>query len=156
MYNENVNNFSTFVTINPLRYFQFNNLSMASYNSSVYELFTGATLSFFGSGQEFNIKFVANKGVLSDKRFLSTAIAVGTGYSFTDPSVSMSVESASAFPHIGTQAEKRWDNFFVAFAKSLGKQPIGQFAIIEIKTPAYIEIMGAVTKWRNIFRGLFK
>jgi len=131
-------------------------LSMASYISSVYELFTGATLSFFGSSQEFNIKFVANKGVLNDKRFLSTALSVGTGYTFTDPTVAMSVSSHTVFPHLGTLAEKRWDNFFIAFAKAAGQQPIGQFAIIEVKTPAYIELMGAVTKWRGIFRGLFK
>ena len=156
MYNEKSNNFATFITMNPLRYFLFNNLSMASYVSSVYELFTGATLSFFGSAQEFNIKFVANKGVLNDKRFLSTALSVGTGYTFTDPTVAMSVSSHTVFPHLGTLAEKRWDNFFVAFAKAAGQQPIGQFAIIEVKTPAYIELMGAVTKWRGIFRGLFK
>jgi hypothetical protein len=156
MYNEKANNFATFVTMSPLRYFLFNNLSMASYVSSVYELFTGATLSFFGSSQEFNIKFVANKGVLNDKRFLSTAISVGTGYAFTSPTVAMSVVSDASFPHLGTLAEKRWDNFFVAFAKAAGQQPIGQFAIIEVKTPAYIELMGAVTKWRGIFRGLFK
>jgi len=156
MYNEKANNFATFVTMSPLRYFLFNNLSMASYISSVYELFTGATLSFFGSSQEFNIKFVANKGVLNDKRFLSTALSVGTGYTFTDPTVAMSVSSHTVFPHLGTLAEKRWDNFFIAFAKAAGQQPIGQFAIIEVKTPAYIELMGAVTKWRGIFRGLFK
>ena len=156
MYNEKANNFSTFITMNPLRYFQFNNLSMASYSNAVYQLFTGATLNFFGDAQEFNIKFVANKGVLNDKRFLSIALSVGTGYSFIDPTVSMSVSSHTAFPHIGTQAQKRWDNFFVAFAKAAGQQPIGQFAIIEVKTPAYIELMGAVTKWRGIFRGLFK
>jgi hypothetical protein len=156
MYNEKSNNFATFITMNPLRYFLFNNLSMASYISSVYELFTGATLSFFGSSQEFNIKFVANKGVLNDKRFLSTALSVGTGYTFTSPTVAMSVSSHTVFPHLGTLAEKRWDNFFVAFAKAAGQQPIGQFAIIEVKTSAYIELMGAVTKWRGIFRGLFK
>jgi hypothetical protein len=129
---------------------------MASYGYTVYEMFTGEYLRFFGLLEEFNIKFVANKGVLNDKRFLSTAISVGTGYEFADPTVSMSVESDAAFPHLGTQAEKRWDNFFVAFAKAAGKQPIGQFAIIEVKIRAYIELMGAVTKWRGIFRGLFK
>lgn len=155
-YNENVNNFSTFATFRPSRYFLLNNQSYAVHNGSIWKLFTGGYLNFFGSLYEFNIKFVANKGVLNDKRFLSTAISVGTGYSFTDPTVSMSVSSPSAFPHIGTLAEKRWDNFFVAFAKAAGQQPIGQFGIVEVKTSAYIELMGAVTKWRGIFRGLFK
>lgn len=156
LFNENANNFSTFASFKPSRYFLLNNQSLAPYQNSVYELFTGNYLSFFGSLGEFNIKFTANKGMLNDKRYLSTSLSVGTGYTFTAPTVSMSVSSHTAFPHLGVLGEKRWDNFFVAFAKSGGQQPIGQFAIIEVKTSAYIELLGAVTKWRSIFRGLFR
>jgi hypothetical protein len=87
---------------------------------------------------------------------LSTGLSVGEGYAFVDPTVSMSVNGDTVFPFTVTLFQKRFDNWFGAFNKNNGKQPIGQYAVIRIQSSAYIAILGAVTKFRTVFRSLFK
>ena len=159
LFNERNNNFSTFASFYPERYFSYQNLALAPANTNqVYELFGGTgVLQYLGeAASTFMIEYVANKGGMSDKRFLSTALSVGTGYSFTNPTVNMSVNGDSVFPHAITTYEKRFENWFGAFNKSGGQQPIGQYGIVRVESSAYILLLGAVTKFRNIFRSLFK
>jgi hypothetical protein len=163
LFNEKSNNFSTFASFIPLRYFPYQNIVLAprisatDYNQ-IYELFGGAgVLNYLGIAPSiFMIEYVVNKGGMSDKRFLSTALSVGDGYSFTNPTVAMSVNGDSVFPHTITTFEKRFENWFGAFNKSAGQQPIGQCAVVRVESTAYIILLGAVTKFRNIFRSLFK
>jgi hypothetical protein len=68
----------------------------------------------------------------------------------------MSVNGDVVFPHTITTFQKRHDNWFGAFNKAAGKQPIGQYGVVKVESSAYIVILGAVTKFRNIFRSLFK
>ena len=159
VFNERNNNFSTFTSFHPERYFSYQNLALApSSINKVYELFGGTgVLEYLGAAAStFQLEYVANKGGMSDKRFLSTVLSVGTGYTFTNPTVNMSVNGESVFPHAITTYEKRFENWFGAFNKSGGQQPIGQYGIIKVESSAYILLLGAVTKFRNIFRSLFK
>ena len=162
-FNEKSNNFSSFASFIPLRYFPYQNITLAprisatDYNQ-IYELSGGTTyLSYLGEAPSvFRIEYVANKGGMSSKRFLSAALSVGEGYTFTDPAVSMSVNGDAVFPHTITTFQKRHDNWFGAFNKAAGKQPIGQYGVVKVESSAYIVILGAVTKFRNVFRSLFK
>jgi len=162
-FNEKSNNFSSFASFIPLRYFPYQNITLAprisatDYNQ-IYELSGGTNyLSYLGAASSvFRIEYVANKGGMSSKRFLSAALSVGEGYTFTNPAVSMSVNGDVVFPHTITTFQKRHDNWFGAFNKAAGKQPIGQYGVVKVESSAYIVILGAVTKFRNIFRSLFK
>jgi hypothetical protein len=162
-FNEKSNNFSSFASFIPLRYFPYQNITLAprisatDYNQ-IYELSGGTNyLSYLGAAPSvFRIEYVANKGGMSSKRFLSAALSVGEGYTFTNPAVSMSVNGDVVFPHTITTFQKRHDNWFGAFNKAAGKQPIGQYGVVKVESSAYIVILGAVTKFRNIFRSLFK
>jgi hypothetical protein len=163
LFNEKTNNFTTFTTFQPLRYFFYQNMTLAPKPSivdfnQVYELFGGTgVLDYLGAGAStFRIEFVVNKEGMSSKRFLSTGLSVGEGYAFVDPTVSMSVNGDTVFPFTVTLFQKRFDNWFGAFNKNNGKQPIGQYAVIRIQSSAYIAILGAVTKFRTVFRSLFK
>lgn len=162
VFNERTNNFTTFASFVPSRYFFYQNMTLAPKKTvnfnQIYELFGGTgVLSYIGeSPSEFKISFVVNKEGMSSKRFLSTGLSVGEGYAFTDPTVSMSVNGDSVFPFSITTFQKRFDNWFGAFNKSAGNQPIGQYAVIRIQSTAYIIILGAVTKFRTVFRSLFK
>jgi hypothetical protein len=146
-----------------MRYFPYQNITLAprisatDYNQ-IYELSGGTNyLSYLGAAPSvFRIEYVANKGGMSSKRFLSAALSVGEGYTFTNPAVSMSVNGDVVFPHTITTFQKRHDNWFGAFNKAAGKQPIGQYGVVKVESSAYIVILGAVTKFRNIFRSLFK
>jgi hypothetical protein len=163
LFNERTNNFTSFASFIPLRYFSYQNITLAprisatDYNQ-IYELFGGTTfLSYLGEASSvFRIEFVVNKEGMSSKRFLSTGLSVGEGYAFVDPTVSMSVNGDTVFPFTVTLFQKRFDNWFGAFNKNNGKQPIGQYAVIRIQSSAYIAILGAVTKFRTVFRSLFK
>ncbi len=162
-FNEKSNNFSSFASFIPLRYFPYQNITLAPRISAtdfnqIYELSGGTTyLSYLGEAPSvFRIEYVANKGGMSSKRFLSAALSVGEGYAFTDPAVSMSVNGDVVFPHTITTFQKRHDNWFGAFNKAAGKQPIGQYGVVKVESSAYIVILGAVTKFRNVFRSLFK
>jgi hypothetical protein len=162
-FNEKSNNFSSFASFIPLRYFPYQNITLAPRISAtdfnqIYELSGGTTyLSYLGEAPSvFRIEYVANKGGMSSKRFLSAALSVGEGYAFTDPVVSMSVNGDVVFPHTITTFQKRHDNWFGAFNKAAGKQPIGQYGVVKVESSAYIVILGAVTKFRNVFRSLFK
>lgn len=162
VFNERTNNFTTFASFVPSRYFFYQNMTLAPKKTvnfnQIYELFGGTgVLSYIGeSPSEFKISFVVNKEGMSSKRFLSTGLSVGEGYAFTDPTVSMSVNGDSVFPFSITTFQKRFDNWFGAFNKSAGNQPIGQYAVVRIQSTAYIIILGAVTKFRTVFRSLFK
>jgi hypothetical protein len=163
LFNERTNNFTTFTTFQPLRYFFYQNMTLAPKPSivdfnQVYELFGGTgVLDYLGAGASvFRMEFVVNKEGMSSKRFLSTGLSVGEGYAFVDPTVSMSVNGDTVFPFTVTLFQKRFDNWFGAFNKSNGKQPIGQYAVIRIQSSVYIAILGAVTKFRTVFRSLFK
>jgi hypothetical protein len=163
LFNERTNNFTTFASFSPSRYFSYQNMTLAPRTSisefnQVYELFGGTgVLNYLGAGTSvFRIEFVLNKEGMSTKRFLSTALSVGEGYNFTDPEMSMSVNGDTVFPFTVTTFQKRFDNWFGAFNKYLGYQPIGQYAIVRIQSSAYIVILGAVSKFRTIFRSLFK
>jgi hypothetical protein len=163
LFNERTNNFTTFTTFQPLRYFFYQNMTLAPKPSivdfnQVYELFGGTgVLDYLGAGASvFRMEFVVNKEGMSSKRFLSTGLSVGEGYAFVDPTVSMSVNGDTVFPFTVTLFQKRFDNWFGAFNKNNGKQPIGQYAVIRIQSSAYIAILGAVTKFRTVFRSLFK
>ena len=163
LFNEKTNNFTTFTTFQPLRYFFYQNMTLAPKPSivdfnQVYELFGGTgVLDYLGAGASvFRMEFVVNKEGMSSKRFLSTGLSVGEGYAFVDPTVSMSVNGDTVFPFTVTLFQKRFDNWFGAFNKNNGKQPIGQYAVIRIQSSVYIAILGAVTKFRTVFRSLFK
>lgn len=163
LFNEKVNNFTSFASFVPLRYFFYQNITLApridavNFNQ-VYELFGGTgVLNYLGAGASiFRMEFIVNKEGMSSKRFLSTGLSVGEGYAFVDPTVSMSVDGDVTFPFTVTTFQKRFDNWFGAFNKASGKQPIGQYAVVRIQSSAYITILGAVTKFRTIFRSLFK
>lgn len=157
-FNEKNNSFSTFASFKPTRYFQFNNVTLAPKDNRIYELFGGAGyLTFLGDVQgEFSVVFSANKNAAADKRFYSVGIAVGDHYTFTEPTISLSVKSPDTFPYNVTKAQLRQDNYFAAFGKDSGVQPIGQYGLVKIVSSAYIEIFAAFTKHRNIFRTMFR
>lgn len=162
VFNERTNNFTTFASFVPSRYFSYQDMTLAPKKTinfnQIYELFGGTgVLSYIGeSASTFMVEFVVNKEGMSSKRFLSTGLSVGDNYTFTDPTVSMSVNGDTAFPFSVTTFQKRFDNWFGAFNKSAGNQPIGQYAVVRIQSAAYIIILGAVTKFRTVFRSLFK
>ena len=163
LFNERTNNFSTFASFVPSRYFFYQNMTLAPKPSivdfnQIYELFGGTgVLDYLGAGASiFRVSFVVNKNGMSDKRFLSAGLSVGEGYAFTDPTVAISVNGDTVFPHTVTTFQKRFDNWFGAFNKYAGNQPIGQYGVVKVESSVYIVILGAVTKFRNIFRSLFK
>jgi hypothetical protein len=162
VFNERTNNFTTFASFVPSRYFSYQDMTLAPKKTvnfnQIYELFGGTgVLSYIGeSASTFMVEFVVNKEGMSSKRFLSTGLSVGDNYTFTDPTVSMSVNGDVSFPFSVTTFQKRFDNWFGAFNKSAGNQPIGQYAVVRIQSAAYIIILGAVTKFRTVFRSLFK
>ena len=157
-FNEKNNSFSTFASFKPTRYFQFNNVTLAPKDNRIYELFGGAGyLTFLGDVQgEFSVVFSANREPVGDKRFYSVGVSVGSHYSFTPPTISLSVESPDVFPYNVTKTQLRHDNYFAAFGKDSGVQPIGQYGLVKIVSSAYIEIFAAFTKHRNIFRTMFR
>ena len=44
----------------------------------------------------------------------------------------------------------------IMFNNDNNGQPIGQYGLIKISTSSYIQILGVITKFRNIYRTLFK
>ena len=81
---------------------------------------------------------------------------VGAGYNFTNPSINLSTDSPVAFPYSSSLGQKRYDNYVSAFNNDNNGQPIGQYGLIKISTNSYIQIFGVITKFRNIYRTLFK
>lgn len=164
MFNEKSNNFSTFASFKPIRYFFFKNKTIAPQNSAggynqLYDLFGDKNnyLYFLGNTQgQFSITLSSNKGGTNDKRFLSCGVMVGAGYNFTNPSINLSTDSPVAFPYSSSLGQKRYDNYVSAFNNDNNGQPIGQYGLIKISTNSYIQIMGVITKFRNIYRTLFK
>jgi len=164
MFNEKSNNFSTFASFKPIRYFFFKNKTIAPQNSAsgynqLYDLFGDKNnyLYFLGNTQgQFSITLSSNKGGTNDKRFLSCGLMVGTGYNFTNPNINLSTDSPTAFPYGSSLGQKRYDNYVSAFNNDNNGQPIGQYGLIKISTSSYIQILGVITKFRNIYRTLFK
>lgn len=164
MFNEKSNNFSTFASFKPIRYFFFKNKTIAPQNSAggynqLYDLFGDKNnyLYFLGNTQgQFSITLSSNKGGINDKRFLSCGVMVGAGYNFTNPSINLSTDSPVAFPYSSSLGQKRYDNYVSAFNNDNNGQPIGQYGLIKISTNSYIQIFGVITKFRNIYRTLFK
>jgi hypothetical protein len=164
MFNEKSNNFSTFASFKPIRYFFFKNKTIAPQNSAsgynqLYDLFGDKNnyLYFLGNTQgQFSITLSSNKGGTNDKRFLSCGVMVGAGYNFTNPSINLSTDSPVAFPYSSSLGQKRYDNYVSAFNNDNNGQPIGQYGLIKISTSSYIQILGVITKFRNIYRTLFK
>lgn len=164
MFNEKSNNFSTFASFKPIRYFFFKNKTIAPQNSAggynqLYDLFGDKNnyLYFLGNTQgQFSITLSSNKGGTNDKRFLSCGVMVGAGYNFTNPSINLSTDSPTAFPYSSSLGQKRYDNYVSAFNNDNNGQPIGQYGLIKISTSSYIQILGVITKFRNIYRTLFK
>ena len=164
MFNEKSNNFSTFASFKPIRYFFFKNKTIAPQNSAggynqLYDLFGDKNnyLYFLGNTQgQFSVTLSSNKGGTNDKRFLSCGLMVGAGYNFTNPSINLSTDSPVAFPYSSSLGQKRYDNYVSAFNNDNNGQPIGQYGLIKISTSSYIQILGVITKFRNIYRTLFK
>jgi len=164
MFNEKSNNFSTFASFKPIRYFFFKNKTIAPQNSAsgynqLYDLFGDKNnyLYFLGNTQgQFSITLSSNKGGTNDKRFLSCGLMVGAGYNFTNPNINLSTDSPTAFPYSSSLGQKRYDNYVSAFNNDNNGQPIGQYGLIKISTSSYIQILGVITKFRNIYRTLFK
>lgn len=160
MYSEKINAFTTFTSFQPQRYFQWQNITLAPNPSvsdfnQVHELFGGTGyLEYFGIPSVFRIDISVNKGGVNDKRFIATGLSIGDNYIFTDPTITLSTDGTSF--NYTSEGQKRYGNYVAAFKKYVGQQPISQFGVIRIVSDSYIEILGIVSKWRQVFRSLFK
>ncbi len=164
IWNEQENNFKPFATPLPERYFLYNNSvivpkGIPSY-SRMYDLYGGTGyLDWFDESPlpsltgTFIMEYSAHKDALTMQRFFNLNLEVDETHSLnSNPTVTIStdVQTSTINP---TDFRLEYGLLRAAFKNDESGQPIiNNWAKIRITSSVYIRILGAVTRFRNVFR----
>jgi len=156
VFNERMDAFSTFITTNPSRFYHYNDKVFASdgVQESIWDMFaTTNYMNWFNVPNIFLLEFASNKDGFGDKRYLTAELILGKE-NYTNPTLTLDA-GGDGYLYDVEPLSKRYSILWGGVRNSRAdrrKQPVGEYSVTKVTTNAYIEILGAVVKFRPIYR----